>query len=169
MENDGQLIFNKFKQYAIAPKSHILTGTIIGHRDGYGFFTPDTKPGEPPVKDLFVSSHEMQRVFHGDVVEAIVVDRTDRKGRQEIKVLDVIQPRKQSIVGRFFVEHNILFVVPEDNRIKQDILIDPKARLGARHGQIVVVDIVQRPSKRSNAVGKVVEVLGEHLAPGMEN
>ncbi|MFD1619060.1 ribonuclease R [Thalassotalea marina] len=168
MENEGQLIFNKFKQYAIAPKNHILTGKIIGHRDGFGFFTPDVPAGSPPVKDLYVSSHEMQRVFHGDIVEAIVVDRSDRKGRQEIKILDVIEPRKQGIVGRFFVEHNILFVVPEDSKIKQDILIDPKARGGARHGQIVLVDIVQRPSKRSNAVGKVVEVLGEHMAPGME-
>lgn len=167
MENDGQLIFNKFKQYAVPPKSNVLTGTVIGHRDGYGFFQPDKVDGVQG-KDLFISSHEMQRVFHGDVVEAIVVDRTDRKGRQEVKILDVIQPRKHGLVGRFFVEHNILFVVPEDARIKQDILIDPKMRLGARHGQMVMVDIVQRPSKRSNAVGKVIEVLGDHMAPGME-
>ena len=168
MENAGQLIFNKFKQYAIAPKNHVLTGTVIGHRDGYGFFTPDTKPGEKKPKDLFISSHEMQRVIHGDVVEAILVDRTDRKGRQEIKITDVIKPRKAGIVGRFFLEHNICFVVPDDARIKQDILIDPKERLSARHGQMVVVNVIQRPSKRNNAVGKVIEVLGDHMAPGME-
>ncbi|MDT0603285.1 ribonuclease R [Thalassotalea castellviae] len=168
MENAGQLIFNKFKQYAIAPKNHLLTGTVIGHRDGYGFFAPDTKPGEKKPKDLFISSHEMQRVFHGDVVEAILVDRSDRKGRQEIKISDIIKPRKAGIVGRFFLEHNICFVVPDDARIKQDILIDPKERLAARHGQMVVVEVVQRPSKRNNAVGKVIEVLGDHMAPGME-
>lgn len=168
MENAGQLIFNKFKQYALAPKNHLLTGTVIGHRDGYGFFAPDTKPGEKKPKDLFISSHEMQRVIHGDVVEAILVDRTDRKGRQEIKITDVIKPRKAGIVGRFFLEHNICFVVPDDARIKQDILIDPKERLSARHGQMVVVNVIQRPSKRNNAVGKVIEVLGDHMAPGME-
>jgi ribonuclease R len=168
MENAGQLIFNKFKQYAIAPKNHLLTGTVIGHRDGYGFFAPDTKPGEKKPKDLFISSHEMQRVIHGDVVEAILVDRTDRKGRQEIKITDVIKPRQTGIVGRFFLEHNICFVVPDDARIKQDILIDPKEKLSARHGQMVVVNVVQRPSKRNNAVGKVIEVLGDHMAPGME-
>jgi len=168
METAGQIVFNKFKQYSVAPKNHVLTGTVIGHRDGYGFFAPDAPAGEKKPKDLFISSHEMQRVIHGDVVEAILVDRTDRKGRQEIKVLDVIAPRKAGIVGRFFVEHNICFVVPDDARIKQDILIDPKEKLGARHGQMVVVNIIQRPSKRNNAVGKVVEVLGEHMAPGME-
>ncbi len=168
MEKEGQLIFNKFKQYAIPPKSSLLTGKVCGHRDGYGFFTPDVPAGEKPSKDLFISSHEMQRVIHGDIVEAIIVDRTDRKGRQEVKIIDVIEPRKHAIVGRFFVEHNILFVVPEDSKIKQDILIDPNERAGARHGQMVVVELIQRPSKRNNAVGRIIEVLGDYMAPGME-
>ena len=168
METSGQIIYNKFKQYAITPKESVLTGKISGHRDGYGFFTPDVKPGEKPVKDFYISSYEMKRVIHGDVAEAIVVDRTDRKGRKEVKILDVIEPRKAGVVGRFVVEHHIAYVVPDDARIKMDILIKPDEKMGARHGQVVVVDVIQRPSKRANAVGKVVEVLGEHLAPGME-
>ncbi|WP_440876264.1 ribonuclease R [Thalassotalea sp. PLHSN55] len=163
MENAGQVFFNKFKQYTIPAKSSVLTGKVIGHRDGYGFFAPDTGG-----KDFYISSHEMQRVFHGDVVEGILLDRTDRKGRKEIRILDVIKPRSSGIVGRFYVEHNVACVVPDDARIKQDILIDPKAKNGARHGQIVVVNIVQRPTKRANAVGEIAEVLGDHLAPGME-
>ncbi|REL31801.1 ribonuclease R [Thalassotalea euphylliae] len=163
MENAGQLTFNKFKQYVIADQSAKLTGRVIGHRDGYGFFAPDTGG-----KDFFISSHEMQRAIHGDIVEAILLDRTDRQGRKEIKILDVIEPRKAGIVGRFFVENHLAFVVPDDARINQDILIVPDGKLGARHGQVVVVEVVQRPSKRSNAVGKVIEVLGDHMAPGME-
>lgn len=96
------------------------------------------------------------------------MDRTDRKGRQEVRILDVIEGRKTPIVGRFYVEHNVAFVVPDDAKISQDIVIDPKAKMGARHGQVVVVNVVQRPSKRNNAVGEVVEILGEHMAPGME-
>jgi len=173
MENSGQLVFNKFKQYAIPEKNSLLTGKVLGHRDGFGFFSPEdssvkdassTKKG----KDFYISSHEMQRVFHGDIVQAILIDRTDRKGRKEVKILDVIEPRKAPIVGRFNVEHHVCSVVPEDSKIKQEILIDPKAKLGARHGQMVVVDLVQRPTKRSHAIGKVIEVLGDHMAPGME-
>jgi len=168
MENAGQLIFNKFKQYVVPPKNSLITGKVAGHRDGFGFFTPDTGKGDKRGKDFYISSHEMQRVFHGDIVAAILVDRTDRKGRQEIKIIEVVEPRKAGIVGRFYVEHGIAFIVPDDARIKQDILIDPEEKLGARHGQMVVVSILHRPSKRSNAVGKVIEVLGDHLAPGME-
>jgi len=173
MENSGQLVFNKFKQYAIAAKSSLLTGTVIGHRDGFGFFTPDDTniKTTSPIKrgkDFYISSHEMQRVFHGDVVQAVLIDRADRKGRKEVKILDVIEPRRAPIVGRFYVDHHICSVVPEDNKIKQEILIDPQAKLAARHGQMVVVELIQRPTKRSHAIGKVVEVLGDHMAPGME-
>ena len=110
----------------------------------------------------------MKRVIHGDIAEAILLDRTDRKGRKEVKILDVIKPRTAGVVGRFYVDHHIACVVPDDARIQQDILIQPDKKLGARHGEVVVVEIIQRPTKRSNAVGQVIEVLGEHMAPGME-
>ena len=169
MENSGQLIFNKFKQYAIPEKNSLLTGKVLGHRDGFGFFSPDDASiTDKRGKDFYISSHEMQRVFHGDIVQAILVDRTDRKGRKEVKILEVIEPRKAPIVGRLYVDHHVCSVVAEDSKIKQEVLIDPQAKLGARHGQMVVVELVQRPTKRSHAIGKVIEVLGDHLAPGME-
>lgn len=169
MENSGQLVFNKFKQYAIPEKNSLITGSVIGHRDGFGFFSPeDPTQKDKRGKDFYISSHEMQRAFHGDIVQAILVDRADRKGRQEVRILNIVEPRKAPIVGRFYVDHHVCSVVPEDTKIKQEILIDPKAKLGARHGQMVVVELVQRPTKRSLAIGKVLEVLGDHMAPGME-
>lgn len=169
MENSGQLVFNKFKQYAIPEKNSLLTGKVLGHRDGFGFFSPDdSSMKDKRGKDFYISSHEMQRVFHGDIVQAILIDRTDRKGRKEVKILDVIEPRAAPIVGRFNVNNHACTLIPEDSKIKQEIFIDPKTKLGARHGQMVVVELVQRPTKRSHAIGKVIEVLGDHMAPGME-
>jgi len=169
MENSGQLIFNKFKQYALPEKNSLLTGKVIGHRDGFGFFSPDDSSiTDKRGKDFYISAHEMQRVFHGDIVQAILVDRTDRKGRKEVKIIEVIEPRKAPIVGRLYVDHHVCSVVSEDSKIKQEVLIDPQTKMGARHGQMVVVELVQRPTKRSHAIGKVIEVLGDHLAPGME-
>jgi len=169
MENSGQLVFNKFKQYARPEKNSLLSGKVIGHRDGFGFFSPDDSSiTDKRGKDFYISSHEMQRVFHGDIVQAILVDRTDRKGRKEVKILEVIEPRKAPIVGRLYIDHHVCSVVSEDSKIKQEVLIDPQTKMGARHGQMVVVELVQRPTKRSHAIGKVIEVLGDHLAPGME-
>ncbi len=173
MENAGQLVFNKFKQYALPNKANILTGKVIGHRDGYGFFVPDADENGKRAKDLFISSYEMQRVFHGDIVSAIVTDSKDRKGRKEVRILEVIETRKAPIVGRFFINkrEKSAIVVPDDARINQEIIIPLDKNKGentARHGQIVAVEITQRPSKRQNAIGKIVEVLGDHMAPGME-
>jgi len=169
MENSGQLIFNKAKQYALPAKNSLLTGRVIGHRDGFGFFSPnDPEQKDKRGKDFYISAHEMQQVFHGDLVQAILIDRTDRKGRKEVRILEVVEPRKAPIVGRFYVDHHVCSVISEDTKIKQEILIDPQAKLGARHGQMVVVDLVQRPTRRSHAIGHVIEVLGDHLAPGME-
>ena len=56
----------------------------------------------------------------------------------------------------------------EDPRITQDIIILPGSENGARHNQMVQVQITQNPNRNMNAVGKVIDVLGEHLAPGME-
>ena len=64
MENSGQIVFNKFKQYVIADRSDVLTGKVIGHRDGFWLFLPLLMVG----KDLYISSYEMKRVIHGDIV-----------------------------------------------------------------------------------------------------
>ena len=173
MENAGQLIFNKFKQYALPNKANVLTGKVIGHRDGYGFFVLDADENGKRGKDLFISSFEMQRVFHGDIVSAMASDSKDRKGRKEVRILEIIETRKAPIVGRFFINkrEKTAIVVPDDARINQEIIIDLADKSNkntARHGQIVAVEITQRPSKRRNAVGKIVEVLGDYMAPGME-
>lgn len=163
MENAGQLVFTKFKQYAIATKSDVITGEVIGHRDGFGFLKPDE--GE---KDLYIPYHEMRNLLHGDVVEARVTESNDSKGRQEVKILNVTTSRHDRIIGRIFVERSTITVIPEDARITHEIIVPKEKRLGARHGQMVIVELIQRPTRRNAPIGKVTEVLGEHMAPGME-
>ncbi|TLU66656.1 ribonuclease R [Thalassotalea litorea] len=163
MENAGQLLFTKFKQYAKASATTVITGEIIGHRDGFGFLKPDE--GD---KDLFIPYHEMRNVIHGDIVEARVVEGADTKSKQEVKILDILEPRTDAIIGRLFVDNQSIVVVPEDARITHEIVIPKDKRGAARHGQMVIVELLQRPSKRSSAIGQITEVLGDHMAPGME-
>jgi ribonuclease R len=163
MENAGQIVFNRFQKYASAPQSSRIEGLVIGHRDGYGFLAPDDGS-----EDLFIPFHEMKRVFHGDRVAALVSDSLDKKGRREVRILDLLQGRSEQIIGRLFVEHNLAAVVPDDARICHEIIVPPSQRLGARHGQMVIVEIIHRPTRHAAPVAKVIEVLGDHLAPGME-
>ncbi|OHU86225.1 MULTISPECIES: ribonuclease R [Pseudoalteromonas] len=162
MERDGQLHFNKFKRYVIPTDDGLVKGRVIGHRDGFGFLAVE---GEE--KDWFIAKHQMNCVLHGDIVLAKAASRGSG-GKVEARIVRVLETERTPIVGRYFVEHGTSVVVPEDPRITQDIIILPGSENGARHNQMVQVQITQSPSRQMNAVGKVIEVLGEHMAPGME-
>jgi ribonuclease R len=162
MEREGQVQFTRQKKYILQDRDELVRGKLIGHRDGFGFLRPEDKSG-----DLFISAGQMNLFLHDDIVEARI-SGTDRRGRKEGFITQVIEPRSEPIVGRYFVEQGFGMVVPDDSRLQHEIVIPPENVNGARMGQVVVVELTQRPRRKMSPVGKVIEVLGEHMAPGME-
>jgi len=109
----------------------------------------------------------MRAVLHKDRVKVRIV-RSDRKGRPEGRVLEIMERSSQTIIGRLLQESGIWIVVPEDKRYGQDVLV-PKAATGAaKAGQVVVVELTEAPALYGQPVGRVTEVLGEVDDPGME-
>jgi len=166
MERDGQLIYTRRNCYAIPEKLDLIKGSVIGHKDGFGFLRPEGAQGK--TQDLLIPAHQMKGVIHGDFILAQPIASNSKRGRSECRVVRILEQRKSQIVGRFFVENGIGFVVPDDSRISQDIMIPDDEKKGARMGNVVVVEITTRATRKFNAIGKVVEVLGENMAPGME-
>lgn len=162
MEREGQVQFTRQKKYILQKQEELIRGRLIAHRDGYAFLRPEDNSG-----DLFVSAGQMQFFLHDDIVEARE-SGTDRRGRKEAFITRVITPREEPIVGRYFVEHGHGMVVPDDARLQHEIVIPPEHTHGARMGQVVVVELTQRPRRRMSPVGKITEILGDHMAPGME-
>ncbi|WP_424565748.1 ribonuclease R [Thiothrix litoralis] len=162
MERDGQLLYNRRRQYVPIERTDLIAGRVIGHPDGFGFLKPDD--GTP---DLFLHAKQMHGLMHGDRA-LCSVRGLDPKGRREGAVVEVLERGTTQVVGRYFIEGNIGFVTPDNSRISQDILIPANAAGNAQPGQIVVAAIVEQPSKRAQPTGKIVEVLGDHMAPGME-
>ncbi len=139
-----------------------VEGIVQGHRDGHGFVARDD--GQP---DIYLPPNEMRAVLHKDRVKARIV-RSDRKGRPEGRVLEIVERSNQPIIGRLLQESGIWIVVPEDRRYGQDVLI-PKAATGsAKPEQIVVVELTEPPALYGQPVGRVKEILGEIDDPGME-
>jgi ribonuclease R len=139
-----------------------IEGTINGHRDGHGFVTRDD--GGP---DIYLPPNEMRAVLHKDRVKARIV-RSDRKGRPEGRVVEIIERPPQPIIGRLLQESGVWLVAPEDKRYGQDVLIPKGATGAAKPGQVVVVELVEPPALFGQPVGRVKEVLGEIDDPGME-
>lgn len=162
MEREGQVEFTRDKKYAKLELAELIKGRVIGHRDGFGFLKRED--GE---KDLFIHNAQMSTVLHGDIV-LVKESGTDNRGRREARIAKILEPRTEPIVGRYFFENGQGTVIPDDSRINHEINILPESTNGARQGHIVVVEIAQRPRRRVNAIGKIIEVLGEHMAPGME-
>lgn len=162
MSRDGQLLRNRKGAYGPLESMELIAGRVIGHKDGFGFVEPDT--GED---DLFLTPRQMRTVFHGDRV-LVRVSSIDSRGRREGTIVEVLERNTQQIVGRFYAESGMAFVESANQRITQDILIPPDARNNAEHGQMVVVAITDQPTQHARPLGRIVEVLGDHMAPGME-
>jgi len=162
MERDGQLLFNRRKQYVPVAQTDLVAGRVMGHPDGFGFLIPDD--GSP---DLYLHNKQMSGLMHGDRILASVRG-IDPKGRREGAVVEVLERGTEQVVGRFLVESGVAFVVPDNSRIAHDILISPDHVNGASQGQIVVARIVEQPTRRAQPIGQIIEVLGDHMAPGME-
>src|SRR5690606_22378256 len=114
--------------------------------------------------DLYLSSRQMSTVFDGDEVLARE-SGVDRRGRREGTIVEVLQRNTQQIVGRYFLRGDVGSVVPENSRVNHEILVARSDSMNARDGQYAMVAITHQPDYRSQPRGKVVEVLGEHMAP----
>jgi ribonuclease R len=167
MARDAQLMQNRRGDWLIPDKADLVRGRVTGHPDGFGFLVP-----EEAGPDLFLSAKEMDKVLHGDKAIARVIG-VDRKGRPEGKIVEVTERANRFVVGRVIEEHGVRFVAAENKRISQDILLAPpekgvKRALKAQSGQVVMIELIEQPSKHSQPIGRLVEVLGNYADPGME-
>lgn len=162
MERDGQLVYNRRGGYCLAGRVGVIAGRVQAHRDGFGFLVPD-EGGE----DIFLSPRQMACVMHGDRI-SVSVRGFDRRGRPEGNLVDVLERNTQTLVGRYFEEGGVGFVSPDNTRFQHDVLIPARDRGEARHGQIVLVDLVEYPAPHTKPLGRIARVLGDHRAAGME-
>ncbi len=167
MARDAQLMQNRRNDWLLPDKADLIKGRVQGHPDGFGFLVRDDKG-----TDLFLPEKEMAKVLHGDHVIARIVG-IDRKGRPEGHIVEVTERANTRLVGRVFQEHGVFFVVAENKRISQDILIAPPEKgdrkaLRPQAGQVVMIDIIEQPTKHAQPIGHVVEILGNYADPGME-
>jgi ribonuclease R len=162
MEREGQIMRNRKGDICIVEKLDLVKGTVQGHADGFGFLIPDD---DGP--DLFLSAKEMRKVLHGDRVMVREIG-VDRRGRKEGAIVEVLERAVTRLVGRLHDDHGILFVEAENRRISQDILIPREGSMEAKAGQIVMVELIQQPTKSAQPIGRIFEILGNYAAPGME-
>ncbi|XZG71751.1 ribonuclease R [Chitinibacteraceae bacterium HSL-7] len=162
MAREGQLLINRKGALCLPQKADLVAGRVLAHNDGYGFVTPE-EGGE----DLFLGPKEMDKVLHGDRV-LVHAGATDRRGRREASVVEVLERSIKRLVGRVRSQYGVATFVSEDKRIRHEWLVLPDSVGKISGSTVVVVDIIDYPSRFKQGAVRIAEQLGNYDDPGME-
>ncbi len=163
MVRDGQLFRNRRGGYISFDHMDLEKGYVQSHADGFGFVTPESGG-----KDIFLPARQMRTLMNGDKVAVKISSYDKQRGRTEGALVSVLERAHRTLVGRYYRESGIEFVVPDDKRLIQDVLLNREVGHSAKQGDIVLVRITEYPSGHSQPIGLIEQVLGQENAPGME-
>ena len=164
---DGSLVIVRGNRYGLADQMDLIVGRLEGHSSGFGFVTPE-RPPESLRGDVYVAAPNLKEALHGDRV-VVRIERHRSDGRAEGRVVDILERRSQTIVGRYDVDPAGLgFVVPFDKRLLADVQIPRGDASTAAPGDMVTVEVTRWPTATRGPLGRIIEVLGSIDAPGVD-
>src|SRR5215467_4801316 len=160
---EGRLDKHRGNRYE-APVRNLIEGTILLHRDGYGFVIPKEKI-QGIDSDIYIAAALIGSAMNGDKVK---VEITFRKpgGRAEGRVITVEKRARDTIVGQLRYDGEVFFVAPADSKLPEKILV--MNDVAEHKDKIVEVEITRFPSERQWPAGKVVSVIGFLDDPNVE-
>ncbi len=161
MVRDGQLFRNRRGGFLSFDHMDLVKGRVQSHPDGFGFVRP-----EGGGNDVFLPAREMRTVMDGDRVAAKITARAG--ARAEGALIAVLERAHETLVGRYYRESGIDFVVADDKRLVHDVLLNRDVGHAAEPGDIVLVRVTEYPSHHSQPVGVIERVLGREHTPGIE-
>ena len=169
LEAEGKIICKKGKYEKVRKiatvktgSPELLEGTFIAHPKGFGFVELEDQE-----EDLYIPQDDTMGAFHKDRVQVKV--KEERTGqRREGTIVQILGHGITEVVGTFEKSKNYGFVIPDNQKIQQDIFIPREHTLGANDGDKVVAKITSYGGKNKNPEGRVQEVLGAQGAPGID-
>ena len=159
---EGRLMLTVKGKY-MKSNGKMLTGTFISNARGFGFVEIDGRE-----EDLFIPEDRTAGAFHKDTVQVALLPGHSGK-RQEAQVIKIIARGMTQLVGTYERSRdNFGFVIPDNNKLAQDIFVPKERSKGAVGGHKVVVEITDYGTDRRSPEGKVVEILGHVNDPGVD-
>ncbi len=164
MEKEGLIVRTRKAKYGLPEKMGLISGKLQASNKGYAFVLPLDRQQE----DLYISALNLGGAMNGDVVLARILTAGTGGHRSEGEIIRILQRANEQVVGTFDSSGNLDFVVPDDHRLHQDIIIPLGNSRGAKIKDKVVVEITRWPKARRNPEGRVTEVLGPAGQPGVD-
>lgn len=154
LAEEGKVVRIRGNRYGLPSKMSLTVGRVKAHPDGYGFVIPE-KEGE---EDVFISPRNLKEAMHGDRVIARI-ESVRQKGK-EGSVIRILERKTRRVVGKFMKAKNYAYIIPEDERILQEVFIPEGETKKARPNQLVVAEITRYPTERARPEGRVTHILG---------
>ncbi len=158
---EGKIEVSKKGKYAKASEK-LVVGTYTANSRGFGFVTIE---GED--EDIFIPEENARGAMHLDVVQ-VEIARNKTGKRREGTVVKILSHGLNKLVGTYQSSKNYGFVVPDNQKLLQDIFVPVERSMGAVDGHKVVVEITDYGKKGRKPEGKVVEIIGHINDPGTD-
>ena len=158
---EGKILLTKRGKYqSLSDVTKI--GTFIGHQKGFGFVSVE---GEE--EDYFIPENAVAGAMHNDKV-MIKITNAPVGRRKEAQIIKVIEHGNKEIIGYYQKNKSFGFVIPDNQKISDDIFISKKNSMGAVTGHKVVVKLTSFGTEDKKPEGKIVEILGHVNDPGTD-
>jgi ribonuclease R len=153
---EGAIVRLKNKRFGLPYEMNLQTGTLWCTRSGNGFVTPEKREG----RDIFVASRFIKDAFHGDKV-VVRLEHT-AGGRQEGRIIKVIERRTKNVVGFVRKHRDVLLLTPEDERISHHFIVEEgREKERCNDGDLVAARIISFPDEGKDPVCKILKVFRE--------
>jgi ribonuclease R len=160
--DQGKIVWIRGNRYGLSSKMNLIVGRLKMHPDRYGFVIPESEGEE----DIFIGPRHLKEAMHGDRVVARI--ESVRKKGKEGSIIRILERKTHKVVGKFMRAPNYSYVLPEDERILQEVFIPEGETKRARPTQMVVAEITRYPMERTRPEGRITHILGYPDDPEVE-
>ncbi len=160
--SEGKISVSKKGKYG-KPQEFSQVGVFFGHPKGFGFVTV-----EGLERDVFIPAEKTAGAMHGDRVQ-IVAEESQAKGkRPEGAVVKILERANETVIGYYQKNKSFGFVLPDNQKLFQDIFIPQGKDMGAVTGHKVVVKVTDFGGERRKPEGRITEIIGHVNDPGTD-
>ena len=159
---EGYTVYRSNKdKYMLFENSHLLKGRLSVNKKGFGFVIVDGRD-----EDIYIDAKNMNGALNNDLV--VVEELKGQNGKKtEGRVVKVLKKENNLIVGEYKIIDGNPHFIPDDKKLRMEIILDNKDLDDLVDGHKIQVSIVKEMGKYKY-LGEVVKIIGHKNDPGVD-
>lgn len=159
---EGYTVYRSNKdKYMLFENSHLLKGRLSVNKKGFGFVIVDGRD-----EDIYIDAKNMNGALNNDLV--VVEELKGQNGKKtEGRVVKVLKKENNLIVGEYKIIDGNPHFIPDDKKLRMEIILDNKDLDDLVDGHKIQVSIIKEMGKYKY-LGEVVKIIGHKNDPGVD-